>query len=389
MGSGDGLMRGAGLLRAAATVGAVVIAASCGSDGADDGDASTGSRSVSGGVITAGLTGFVVAGDEAGWVVDQNDIVWRIDLDGDATQTELEIPVYNRGFSGFVDGVVVFGGTRCDGRVVGEGCDGEAVVEMRLLRESDETLETVELFRKDGGRYRSIGAGVLGVANDTVWVSRDTGELATVDAEGTVTEQTIPTGAGTGRSECMVDGEIYGIRDAAAPTTSSESDGGPAPTSYDPGTQATHTWVVDHWDGAEWVPLANGAHTIEGPDTSLTCTAQGFVSHPYGDHTPLADWTPEFGWQPAPPSTSGLSLGSLLTSTTETYYTVSEGTLQRVDFASDQLAATPITEASLDAPTGGAQPTPAEIDIVDDAGTLLIACTTSQGTADCVVTPDN
>jgi hypothetical protein len=333
------------------------------------------------------LTGFVVAGDEAGWVLDRNRVVWRVGVDGIATPTDAEIPTYNRGFATFFDGTVVFAGTRCDGTVTGEHCDGDAVVEMRLLRESDASVDTVELFREPGGQYRSVGAGVLGISDGGAWVYSDTGELSTVDAEGTVTELRIPTGAQTGHGNCMVDGELYGTRDASASAETYDSDVGPAPTIYESGAQSSENWVVDRWDGAQWVPVDNGAHTSEGPDVSLTCTAEGYVIHPYGPHTPLAEWTPHQGWEPSAPAIAPLDLSSLLTSTSNTLYTVSGGTLQRVDLTSDRLVATPITEGDLGAGADGVHP--ATIDIVDDAGKLLIACTSlGRDAASCLVTPD-
>lgn len=338
------------------------------------------------GAISAGLTGLVVAGDEAGWIVDQDGVVWRISPDGTAAQTDLEIPTYNSGFSTFVDGTVVFGGTRCDGEVSGEACNGETVVEMRLLNEGDLSLDTVELFREDGGSYRSVGAGVRGVADGAVWVYRDTGELSAVDADGNVTELAIPTGADSPRAECMVDGELFGIRDDVAAADDFASDVAPTPTIYEPGTQATNRWVVDRWDGNAWVPVENGAHTTEGPDVSITCISQGYVIHLRSPHTPVAEWSPAEGWQQPGARTAPLDLNSLLMSTTKSLYTVSDGTLQRVDLPADSFAATAVTEAAVGTAEGEQ---PSSIDIVDDAGALLIACTSlGRDAGRCVVTPD-
>jgi hypothetical protein len=57
-------------VRRIAVVAKLLLAAACGSGAADD-DATSSGQSTSGGAISAGLTGFVVAGDEAGWVVDR------------------------------------------------------------------------------------------------------------------------------------------------------------------------------------------------------------------------------------------------------------------------------------------------------------------------------
>ena len=142
-------MRGARPVRRAAVSAAVLLAAACGSGSGDD--ATTAGQPVAGeSFIPAALTGLVVAGDEAGWAVDREGAVWRIDVDGAVDRVDGDdaaIPSYNRGFSTFVDGKVVFAGTRCDGEVDGEACDGEAVVELRLLDEGDQSVDVVEIAR--------------------------------------------------------------------------------------------------------------------------------------------------------------------------------------------------------------------------------------------------
>ena len=110
-----------------------------------------------------------------------------------------------------------------------------------------------------------------------------------------------------------------------------------------------------------------------------TCTGQGYVIHPYGVQTPIAVWTVDQGWQQPAPAIAPVPVDSLLTSTTNTLYTVTDGQLQRVDLQADQLTATPLDEAELADPAARARPP--TIDVVDDAGRMLLACSGQGGGA--------
>lgn len=365
----------------------MIVTAACGS-GSDDGDEIQAGQSPSAGpgVIPAALTGRVVAGDETGWLADGDGQVWRISADGAVTQTDVEIPTYNSGFSTYFAGQVVFAGTRCDGEVEGENCDGEAVVELRLVDEADQSVETVELFREPGSRYRSVGVGVLGPTNDGLLVQSDVGEVSIV-VDGDVDDLDVEAGADR-PTPCMVGGELYGLTKAPpGPSEDPGTDSSPEPTAYDPGAGAPggeETWTVSRWDGSTWTPVSGGVYSRRGEEASMTCLAEGFVVHSYAMDTTHAVWTPDGGWQTPQPSLASLNLRDLLVSSTHTGYLVQLEGIQRVDVGSG-IRPTSLTEARLGEDLVG--PT---IDVVDDAGALLAACGMQDtGQTQCVVTSDD
>lgn len=364
-----------------ALVGIVAVACRSGSDG--PGDASAGGPVLGGpGEVSRVPSGHVVAGDEAGWVVDPGGRVWRIDLDGTVARTDAEVPRFNGGFTTFFAGRVVFAGTRCDGSVEGEACDGESVVELRLLDEDDQSVETIELFRAPGSRYRSVGVGTYGATGDQLWVYRDIGEILLVDPDGEITETDIASGPGT-PAKCLIGRELYGLDDISAPPVDDPT--GPALTVLEPGhTPAEERWTVSRWDGQAWSPVAGGVYSRSGEEATIGCQAQGFVVESYGDQTPYQVWTPRTGWRPPEPSTAALDRSALLVSSTNNAYLVEGATVHRVDLA-EGLTATP-----LDAEQLGGEPTAASIQAIDDAGRLLVACGgQTEALHQCVVTRDH
>lgn len=128
---------------------------------------------------------------------------------------------------------------------------------------------------------------------------------------------------------------------------------------------------------------AGGGLCRSGDESTISCQAQGFVVESYGDHVPYQVWTPDTGWQAPPPGLAELGLRSLLVSSTYNGYLASGAGVERVDLV-EGVTATPLDAGGL----GERLPTES-VDIVDDAGRLLVACGEQvDDRAECVVVQD-
>lgn len=371
----------------AVLVSAAVVLGACGED--DDGDdaVTDAGAAAETWTIPASLTGMVVGGNEAGWMVDLEGRLWRVDPDGEVTHVG-DVPIYNRGIATLFGGDVVIGGTRCDGEVDGESCDGDTVVELRLVDESDpESVETVEISRGPGGDFRSVGIGLEGVVDGALWIHRDTGELLRVSDSGEATRTDVPSGPDAPQP-CVVDGVLYGIHNASAAPGNDEAATSPTPTVLDEGSaagQVEEQWTVSRLDGDSWQVVSGGAFPRAGPEASVSCAADGLVVHPYATlndplASPYAVWTPAAGWHSPPSGLVPAGGETVVAPGTGNVYAVGGEGISRLDLDAGAVPV-PLDPARISEPT-------APIASLDDSGDLLIVCSEAgPDVARCVVTP--
>lgn len=216
----------------------------------------------------------------------------------------------------------------------------------------------------------------MGATPNRLWVYSFDGSLVAVDGDGRVRER-VPVPEG---EPCTVNGQLLALVEPNRPPPPMvNAKGFGSPLVIDPRRDASLSFVVRAWDGAQWTDVEGSRWSgLVSQATVALCTATGFLLE---ERTPIASWTPVEGWRQATPTTPPLPLSpSPVRTSIHRQYRLA-GSVVQVREGFNWRA----TAARFDAINTGSRP---PILTVDDAGNLLIACvrTEPKRITRCVIT---